>query len=199
MKKKILITGFKPFLGESLNPSEMLLPEIQNSDPEVATLLLPVSYQQAFLNLKNYWIQQGPFDALLMLGQAGGRKSICLERIAVNWSETAHPDEDGLQLPTGKIIPHAVNSYISDFFPTEWKTRLSQVAPVEISHSAGTFVCNSLYFQALHELPKSTAVLFTHLPYLPEQLHGKTEPIPAMSLALQLKVVLELIGLMKTI
>ncbi len=201
MNKKILVTGFQPFLGEKTNPSELLLTEIKKVHLNAETLLLPVSYDQSFSILKNHYFEQGPYDVILMLGQAGGRKAVCLERIAINWYETAHSDEEGACPTTGRIIPGEPDAFISDFFPTEWKAQLSQIAPVEVSHSAGTFVCNSLYYRAHAEL-KSTAkngpaILFIHLPYLPEQAAEKAPDTPAMELATQLKVILALTELIK--
>jgi pyroglutamyl-peptidase len=199
MTKKILVTGFKPFLGEMLNPSEMILHELRGQNPEIATLVLPVSYHNSFATLKSHWAQHGPYDVVLMLGQAGGRKAVGLERVALNWSETPHADEDGDLLATGKILPHAADSYFADFFPTEWQTALSKFGPVEISFSAGTFVCNALYFKALHELPKNARILFTHLPYLPEQIAAKPAGTASLEFATQFKIISELIQLMKNI
>jgi pyroglutamyl-peptidase len=195
MKQKILVTGFKPFLGESLNPSELVLAEIQSA--QIETLVLPVSYRKSFPILKEHWRKHGPYTHLLMLGQAGGRKAIGLERIAINWSECSNADEEGFLFPTGPLIPNTTSSYISKFFPTAWKDNLAKTAPVEISHSAGTYVCNSLYFHALHELPKTTPILFVHLPYLPEQIKDKTETA-AMDLQTQTKIIQQLIELLKT-
>lgn len=201
MKNKILVTGFKPFGGEAVNPSELLLAGIDNAfpgiDPIVHTLTLPVSYQNSFLDLKNQWVHQGPYDAVLMLGQAGGRKQVCLERVALNWTEASPPDEDGMAPETGKILPHAGSACIVDFFPTAWKTELAALGPAAISHSAGTFVCNALYFKAQQELPKETDILFTHVPYLPEQLTGKAPGTPALAFDIQLKMILKLLDLLR--
>jgi pyroglutamyl-peptidase len=196
--KRILVTGFKPFLTEPINPTELLVHELATTPtPGVDTLILPVSYHQAFATLKSHWALNGPYEALLMLGQAGGRKAIALERVALNWSETKHPDEEGFQFPVGPVVPHAPSSYISEFFPTTWKDVLSEIAAVEVSHSAGTYVCNALYFQALHELPKNVNILFAHVPYLPEQVKYKAEEKASMDFQNELRVIQKLIQLMQ--
>jgi pyroglutamyl-peptidase len=91
---KILISGFKPFLGESLNPSERLVQEIQKKYSTISTIVLPVEFQAAFNHLKKKILEISP-DVIIMLGQAAGRKNISLEKIALNWRESSQPDEVG--------------------------------------------------------------------------------------------------------
>jgi pyroglutamyl-peptidase len=195
---KILVTGFRPFRNETVNPSERLLAALaRDACDTVDTLLLPVSYQESTSLLREHWLTRGPYRALLMLGQAGGRKAISLERVALNWSETSFADEDQKLLPPGPLLAGAPAAYIADFFPSSWKTELNEIGPTEISFSAGTYVCNSLYFSAQHLLAETrTPALFVHVPYLPEQTESKPEQ-PSLDFAVQLKVVrrvLQLIG-----
>jgi len=197
--KRILVTGFKPFLGESINPSALILRELKNSDAEVETLLLPVSFENAFATLQNHWDSHGPYEGLLMLGQAGERSAICLERVAINWLEASSPDEDGVLPPVGPVMESAPSAYISDFFPGAWAEALNKLGPVQVSHSAGAYVCNALYFQTLHHFPQDVAALFTHVPYLPEQTHSKPAGTPSMELATQVKIIQALIRLMKAV
>ncbi len=190
---KILVTGFKPFLNEKINPSELLLVELTKTFPEIETLVLPVSYENSFEVLKSHWQFKGPFKAILMLGQAGGRDSICLERVALNWSESSNPDEDGIKPSVSALVPGAPSSYISDFFPNAWKDDLNKIAATSISFSAGTYVCNSLYFKVIDQITKKKVpALFVHVPYLPEQTTDKPDA-PSMSLQTQSEVISELI------
>lgn len=190
---KILVTGFKPFLNEKINPSELLLAELAPLLPSIETLVLPVSYEKSYHAVKNHWQEHGPFDAILMLGQAGGRSSVCLERVALNWSESSHPDEDGVKPAAAAIVPNAPASYILDFFPHNWIVELNNFGPTAVSFSAGTYVCNSLYFKVTHELTQNKIpTLFVHVPYLPEQTADKPEA-PAMSLKTQTEVIVQLI------
>jgi pyroglutamyl-peptidase len=194
MSAKILVTGFKPFQNEAINPSEILLAELAKvfSADEVETLALPVSYENSFSVLKNHWQAHGPYKALVMLGQAGGRPAVSLERVALNWCESG-ADEDGQVPHQGLLIPGAPTSYISDFFAKDWVKNLNEIAPTAVSHSAGTYVCNSLYFKMHHEL-RNTPVptLFIHVPYLPEQTLQKPNT-PSMPLTQQTQILTHLI------
>ena len=197
MNKKILLTGFKPFLNEPINPSEILANKMAEIFPDLSVLTLPVSYENSFAQLKKYWQSQGPFDGLVMLGQAGGRNSVCLERVAVNWCETSYADEDGVNLPVGPLLANAPSSYISSFFNSQWIDELSKIGPTAVSFSAGTYVCNSLYYRALHELTKNQKpTLFVHVPYLPEQTKDKPQ-MPSMDLSTQQNIIKKIIELMK--
>lgn len=187
-EKRILITGFLPFLGESLNPSQILLERIKRDlslQDQIDTLLLPVSFQQAGalllqrLNLHRY-------EAVLMLGQAGGRKRISLEQVALNWIETEKPDEDGFTPHRGAIAPQSEAAYFTDLPLPQWQKLLedSQV-PAEISLSAGGYVCNHIYYQTLNAIREqglSVQACFIHVPYLPEQTVGKVAETPSMGL-----------------
>lgn len=195
--RPLLITGFRPFLEDDLNPSELLVNELTQEIPNVKGLVLSVSFAKAHEELKKFWHDQGPFSGLIMLGQAGGRASVCLERIAVNWIETPTPDEDKVLPPTGPILAGAPEACINDFFPAEWQRRLSHFGPVQISFSAGTYVCNALYYRVLQQGPRDVKSLFVHVPYLPEQTERKPAT-PSMDLATQKKILRELIALWRT-
>lgn len=195
MKRKILLTGFKPFNKEPINPAEILTMNLADKFDHVTPLVLPVSYERSFEDLKHFWNKEGPFEALLMLGQAGGRPAVCLERVALNWSETSLPDEDGIKLPPTKLIEEAPASYITDFFKPEWITDLNNIGPTTTSFSAGTYVCNSLYFKSLHHITQAKIpTLFVHVPYLPEQVQEKPNTA-SMKLETQQNILEKLITL----
>ena len=197
MPRRILLTGFKPFLKEPLNPSELLVQNISALFPDVSTLVLPVSYDNSYQVLQNHWQTQGPFDAVIMLGQAGGRSAISLERVAINWSENSLADEDGVHLNPGPLVQNAPESYISHFFPADWKVELSKIAETAVSFTAGTYVCNSLYFKVLHGLTKNQIpALFVHVPYIPEQTADKPNT-PSMALDLQLQIIKRLVEMVR--
>ncbi|UXR63736.1 pyroglutamyl-peptidase I [Bdellovibrio bacteriovorus] len=186
--KKVLITGFLPFLGESLNPSQILLENIKRDlslQDQIDTLLLPVSFQQAGALLLQQ-LKQGRYDVVLMLGQAGGRKRISLEQVALNWIETEKPDEDGFTPQRGPIASQSESAYFTALPLPQWQKLLEdQQIPAEISLSAGGYVCNHIYFQvsaAIHQQGLATQACFIHVPYLPEQTVGKATGTPAMEL-----------------
>lgn len=186
MNSKILVTGFKPFKGDTLNPSEMIVEKIAGN-PLIDTLVLPVTFKGSFEVLQKHWNENGPYKGLLMLGQAAGRKTICLERVALNWCESSYADEEQYRPELQKpLIAGAPTSHISEFFPTAWAEELSQIAPTSVSFSAGTYVCNALYFQALNTLKCPS--LFVHVPYIPEQTIQKPD-MDSIPLDLQIRVV----------
>ena len=195
---RILVTGFPPFNNETINPSEILIAELAKdfSTTELTTLLLPVSYERAFATLQEH-LKTNHYKMILMLGQAGGREKISLERVALNWCESG-ADEDGKKPEVGPIIPNASTAHIADFFPTEWQEDLSKVAPTAVSSTAGTFVCNNLYFKVLNEYKNKLNVLFVHVPYLPEQTLHKPGA-PSMPLEDQKAVIKNLILKLQTI
>ena len=172
---KLLITGFEPFLGEKINPSG-LLPEKLKADPNVETLLLPVSFQRASAMLLDHVAKHGPFGAVLMLGQAGGRSKVSMERVALNWIETEHPDEDGFKPERGAIDGIEETAFFSEMPLEDWRAEIAALGlPIEISLSAGGYVCNDLYFKMRRDLV-GTPCLFVHVPYLPEQAASKNAP-----------------------
>jgi len=162
-------------------------------------LLLPVSFQNTYAEFRKHWLARGPYKAVVMLGQAAGRKAVEIERVALNWMESKHPDNEGITPRGQRIVREAPDSYIMDFFPPGWVDILSQQGPAEISFSAGAYVCNQLYFQVAHELkPLSLPSLFVHLPLLPEQIKPG-DPLPALALETQSRIVSSLLDLIQTL
>ncbi|ASD64625.1 pyroglutamyl-peptidase I [Bdellovibrio bacteriovorus] len=194
MGKKILLTGFEPFLGEPVNPSQILLENIKRDltfNDQVHTLLLPVSFAKAPRLVAAAMAMQD-YDCVLMLGQAGGRKNICLERVGLNWNETEKPDEDGSTPVRGTISSQAPPALFTTAPVEQWMQILKEhQIPVEISLSAGGYVCNNVYFKTLQVLGSSpeTEACFIHVPYLPEQAEGKPDRPPGMELETMLKAV----------
>jgi pyroglutamyl-peptidase len=184
---KILISGFKPFLGESLNPSERLAQEIQKKYSTISTIVLPVEFQAAFNHLKKKILEISP-DVIIMLGQAAGRKNISLEKIALNWRESSQPDEAGY-IPETTFIEVGRELALMTNFPIDIVAEQlkQQGHPIEISFSAGTYVCNDLYFKALTEFSNKKSI-FIHVPLLPEQ-QKENDDRPVMNFDQMLKTI----------
>jgi pyroglutamyl-peptidase len=193
--KKIIVTGFEPFLGETVNPSQVLLREFSGCG-SVKTLLLPVSFEKSWPLLLAE-LEKEPFDFVLMLGQAGGRSKICLERVAINLIDCDQPDEEGIKWTDKKIIPEAPTAYLSPIPVRKILDVLRQAEiPSDVSFSAGAFVCNYLYFQSLDWLSRRGQMdraLFVHIPYLPEQVMGKSATVPSLGLGLQRQALFRLL------
>lgn len=166
---KILVTGFEPFLGERLNPSEMLANELEQNFPEVKSLILPVEFARSFEILKKHLDSNSSYDFLIMIGQASGRSKICFEKIGLNWIQTEHRDEKGVLPAAGRIAEGGPLALMTEFPVDEVFTQLkADQFPVEISFSAGTFVCNDLYFRVLQQYPNQKSV-FIHVPLIQAQ------------------------------
>lgn len=190
-----LITGFEPFLGETINPSAIVAQSLSRRIP-VDCLILPVVYDRAFEVLKKA-LETGKYRGLLALGEAGKRSKVGLERVALNLADSEKPDNADvvrIEIPIEPGGPHAIMNPL----PLREIVRhvADRVGPVEISSSAGTFVCNSLYYKVfrwMEENPdKLNWQLFVHLPYLPEQVMGKEPSTPFMAQAVMEQAVLEI-------
>lgn len=181
MSKKILLTAFEPFDGESINPA-LEIARILSARPGIRTVTVPVTFRDAAQVVLNT-LDEERFDAVIMLGQAGGRSSVTVERVAINIDDARIPDNIG-DMPTDRPILAEGPAAVFATLPIKGMVQAMQDAGVSaaISNSAGTFVCNHLMYRVLHHL-NGTGIPagFIHVPYLPEQTTGKPD-MPSMSL-----------------
>ncbi|MCL2235151.1 MAG: pyroglutamyl-peptidase I [Defluviitaleaceae bacterium] len=184
--KKVLITGFEPFGGEAINPSleaVKLLPD-DIEGVRLVKLPLPVVFGKS-ADILLATLGLGEFDAVICVGQAGGRTSINLERVAVNVDDTKAPDNEGNQ-PIDKVICEgAPDGYFATLPVKSIVEELKRAEiPAVVSDTAGTYVCNHVMFTALHYAAKHRPEMkagFVHIPYLPAQVLDKGNA-PSMSL-----------------
>ena len=178
--KKIVVTGFLPFLGNTVNPSALLLPELkQPENAELVTQVLPVEFQKSGELLKTLVEKEKP-DILLSLGQAGNSPCLALERVAVNLDcarsasgKGVSPDEAGMTPVDVKIDPDGPDAFFSDLPVWKLAEQLNGAGvPAAISYSAGTYVCNHVMYvgASLRKEYPGMQTGFVHLPFLPEQL-----------------------------
>ena len=185
--RKLLITGFDPFGGESVNPAfeaVRLLPD------EIAGFILckleiSTEFIRSGVILKEALRAERP-DAVLCVGQAGGRTAITPERVAINLMDARIPDNAGYQPVDTPIVPDGPTAYFSTL-PVKAIVEQIQSAglPAAVSNTAGTYVCNSLLYTLLHTAALEYPGLrggFLHVPYAAEQLPGKPEGTFAMPL-----------------
>lgn len=176
--KSVLVTGFGPFQGESLNPSGELLERLKDN---YQTLVLPVAFEKSWAELESYLQVNSEVQMLVALGQAGGRTKIGLERIAVNLMDSEVADESGALMRSQAIENGGPEAFLSKLPLRDWVQGGSGY--LEISNSAGLFVCNSVYYRAQKFLrARGGEALFVHLPYQLEQLAGKPAGTPGLSL-----------------
>jgi pyroglutamyl-peptidase len=193
MKTRVLITGFEPFHGAKTNPSAKLVEDIKwlKIDPakvDLSTLLLPVDYKTTWNVLHEKLKTYSP-DVCISLGQAGGRESISLERIAINWKQDLGADtgavgEGSREYEIGKKIYQDGADGIFSSLPLAKMLKVGREigTKCEITNSAGTFLCNYVFYKTLHQFKfSSRRAGFIHLPLLPEQIKAES-PKPSMAL-----------------
>ena len=168
----ILLTGFEPFEGRSVNASWLAVQAVARtwSGPPLRVVQLPVSYARAPAALLGALEATRP-DVVVCVGEAGDRTTISVERVAVNVAHARIADNDGAR---------PVDEALVEGGPVAYLTRLplracvaaagSAGAPAEVSESAGTFVCNAVFY-ALARALEPTGVVhgFVHVPRLPAQ------------------------------
>ena len=164
---KILVTAFGPFGGRELNASSLALAGLRKSFPGLHTRVLPVDAVIAPSRL-NQAIRQILPDAVLMLGEAGGSHEIRLESTAWNELDFRIPDNAGRRYSRRPIRSDAPISLPSTLPLREIHDRLVSLGlPVAFSRDPGRYLCNLLFFRALHELPRLGLRIpagFIHLP-----------------------------------
>lgn len=178
---KVLVTGFEPFGGESINPSweaVKALPDELNG----ATLLkvqLPVSFKGVREILPRRITREKP-DIVLMAGQAGGRPNVTVERVAINVMDSTMPDNDGFAPEDEPVFEGAPDAYFATI-PIKAIVKALRDAgiPAGVSNTAGTYVCNTAMFTALHTIAVSgmeAKAGFIHVPFNHAQALDKPRP-----------------------
>lgn len=181
-EKKLLITGFEPFHGEVINPSweaVSLLPE-QVGPWRLTKLRLPVVFGKGAALAEEAARKLSP-QGILSVGQAGGRDSVTPELVAVNLRNASIPDNEG-NMPQGEaVVPGGWDGYFSTVPARELAQKLSrQGLPCKLSYTAGTYVCNDVFYTLLHRFrEEGVPVGFVHVPFLPEQA-GEGQPSMAI-------------------
>lgn len=173
----ILLTGFEPFDGETENPSGLIVRALaEEHRAGLVTAVLPVAFDRAAENLCALIETHRP-DRVVLLGQAGGRNRVTAEMVAVNFRDARIPDNDGKKPCREKILAGAPDAYLTTAPVHALVDRLrADGIPAAVSMTAGTYVCNELYFSALHCMAGHGETVFVHLPYLPTQVTDKDAP-----------------------
>lgn len=181
-RKKLLITGFDPFGGETVNPSweaVCLLPE-EIGTFRLTKLQIPTVFGRAAETVLAAAEKLQP-DVILCIGQAGGRSGVTPEAVAINLREARIPDNTGNRPSDVPVVKDAPAAYFSTVPVRAMVQAINDEGiPAALSYSAGTFVCNDVLYSLLHHYHGTqTKVGFIHVPFLPEQAK---ENAPAMAL-----------------
>ncbi|WP_409178791.1 pyroglutamyl-peptidase I [Brevibacillus fortis] len=173
--KTILVTGFDPFGGETVNPaweSVKELGKIESDLYKVELRQIPTVFEKSIEHLYAAIEETNP-DIVLCIGQAGGRGDIAVERVAININDARIPDNEGNQPIDTAIRENGPTGYWSTLPIKAIVHELKQQGiPTSISQTAGTYVCNHLFYGLMHYLAEKKVSVrggFIHIPYLPEQ------------------------------
>ena len=175
---RVLLTGFEPFAGSTLNPSAEAI-ELLRARPisgiHLTTQLLPVVGGVA-ANLVRSAIDAANPDAVVLLGESGQATAITLERLAANLRDYRLADNAGAQVCDQPVVEGGPAAYFATLPVRVMQSAMHAVGvPAELSMSAGTFLCNEVMYTALHHIAErrlATVAGFVHLPQLPEQVVG---------------------------
>ena len=180
--KHLLITGFDPFGGETVNPSWEAVRRLPDTvgDYRLTKLQIPTVFGTAADTVLAAAAEDTP-DVILCVGQAGGRDAVTPERIAVNMASARIPDNKGNQPVEAPILPGAPDGIFSTVPVAAMAQAITAASlPGKISNTAGTFVCNDTLYRLLHHFAGTAVrVGFIHVPWLPEQAK---EGAPSMEL-----------------
>lgn len=179
--KKLLITGFDPFGGESINPAweaVKLLPDAIR-DYELTKLEIPTVFGVAAQTVIDKAEELNP-DVIISVGQAGGRASVTPEMVGINLRFATLPDNMGAVPCDIPIIEGGPAAYFSTLPVRAMAKAICDAGlPGAVSYSAGSFVCNDVLYSVLHRFAgTSVRAGFIHVPFLPEQTTDK----PSLSL-----------------
>ena len=183
---KILVTAFDPFGGESVNPAMLaaeMLPD-RIGAAELCRLTVPTVFSLAAERTIAAYDALHP-DAVVLVGQAGGREAVTPERVAINVADARIEDNQGNQPVDQTIVPDGPAAYFSTLPVRGMVDAICALdIPAQISNTAGTFVCNDLMYRMLHHFAGSGETVpcgFIHVPFIPEQTADKPDK-PSMPL-----------------
>lgn len=183
---KVLITGFDPFGGETINPAFEAVKQLPDTivGADIVKLEVPTVFHKSIKVLQEAIERERP-EIVICVGQAGGRFGITPERVAINQDDARIPDNEGKQPIDEKIFADGANAYFTKL-PIKAIVEKIKAAgiPAAVSNSAGTFVCNHLMYGLLYLVEKEYPTIrggFIHVPYATEQIINKAQ-MPALSL-----------------
>ncbi|MBQ4270026.1 MAG: pyroglutamyl-peptidase I [Clostridia bacterium] len=190
--KTLLITGFEPFGGETINPSWDAVCRLPDTVGEYSLikLLIPVTFGEAAQKVIALANDVHP-DVVLCIGQAGGRAAITPELVGINLRHAPIPDNGGNQPQDEQIVSGGENAYFSTLPIRKIAAAILNLGvPSQVSYSAGAYVCNDVFYSLLAHFQRSkTRVGFIHVPYCTEQ--NKTPCLPLNDIVKGLTVAIE--------
>ena len=195
----VLVTGFEPFDADPINPSQEIARALDGeivAAHRVVGATLPTEFARALPAMELLIDKHRP-TLVLALGLAGGSAGLSLERVAINLIDARIADNAGEQPVDVAVVENAPNAYFSTLPIKAMLARLREAGvPAQISHSAGTFVCNQVFFGLAHLLAARHPQVrggFVHVPWLPAQAtrHGDAPHLTLDSMLAAVRLCLE--------
>ena len=194
MPKRVLITGFEPYGGEKINPSEMVARSLEGrliSGRPLSVRILPAETRTMRERMEQTLLEEDP-DIVIAMGQFGGRTAMALERVAVNILDFEHPDNVGVMRKGDVIARGGADARLSNLpFDRIVEAWHANGIPGYVSNSAGTFLGNQMLYDLLGLCESSASVVIAglvHVPLLPTQaIAAGPEASPSMSYELMKK------------
>jgi len=191
----VLVTGFEPFGGHTVNPSGEVAKAVAGrvvASCRVESAVLPVHHAEAAARVRALLGELAP-AVVLHLGLAEGRARIALERVALNVMDYPIPDNAGVRVGDEPCVPGGPAAYLATLPLGALLAALTaEGIPAYVSNTAGTFLCNQTLYTTLHAIEQgglATRAGFVHLPLLPEQVAASGLDLPSLDLALGLRAV----------
>lgn len=190
---KILVTGFDPFGGETVNPAIETVKRLPDAiaGAQIIKLEVPTVCHKS-LRVIDEAIKAFDPDVVLSIGQAGGRPDITVERVGINVDDCRIPDNEGNRIIDEPIFAGGPDAY---FVTLPIKAMVQKIRakgiPASVSNTAGTFVCNHVTYGVCHlialKYPGKRSG-FIHIPFLPQQVVDKKN-MPSMSQEMMVEAV----------
>ncbi|MFI9012234.1 pyroglutamyl-peptidase I [Actinosynnema sp. NPDC053489] len=189
----VLLTGFEPFDGEGVNPSWDAVDAVRPDGYELTRLRLPCVFGDSIALLRDA-LAARPYDLVVCVGQAGGRAGVTPERVAVNLDDARIPDNAGAQPVDVPVVPGGPAAYFTGLPVKACVAALeAEGIPASVSHTAGTFVCNHVFYGLMHLVATEHPGVrggFVHVPFSPEQAEGRGLPgLPVATTARALELI----------
>lgn len=175
---KILLTAFEPFGGDTVNPAQeaVALVADEMDGVRIVKVDVPVVFGKAIETVRAAMEREKP-DAVLCIGQAGGRVGMTPERVAINVDDGRIPDNEGNQPVDQPIYADGAPAYFATLPVKAMVAAIREAGiPASLSNTAGTYVCNHLMYGVLYHIAKSCPGMkggFMHVPFLHEQVMNR--------------------------
>ena len=192
----VLLTGFEPFGDETINPSWEAVRALQGTrigGHRIEARCLPVVFGDANRQLRKAIAETKPV-LVVCVGQAGGRAQLSLERVAINVDDARRPDNAGNAPIDAAIVADGPTAYFTSLPIKRLRQALQRAGiPAEVSQTAGTYVCNHVFYGLMHALRNKRGLRggFVHIPYSPDQAarHAGAPSLPTATVVEALRII----------